>query len=80
MPGKNLIENIGWHGTHSSGINKYCELKANEDFVIKNEPKFVLANREFDLYHFKNHINKTLGNTPFFKRIIRKGLKVMGLR
>jgi hypothetical protein len=87
VPAKNLIENIGLSGTHSSGINKYCELKAEEDFIIKNEPEFVLANREFDLYHFKNHISKTMRQPSFYKtifglpgRIIRKGLKIAGLR
>ena len=80
VPGKNLIENIGLCGTHSSGKNEFCGLKAHEDFIIKNEPKFVLANRKFDLYHFKHHINNTLGKSPLYKRIIRKGLKIMGLR
>lgn len=80
VPGKNLIENIGLFGTHSSGKNKSCELKAHEYFSIKNEPKFVLANREFDLYHFKHKIIKILGKSPLYKRIIRKGFKIIGLR
>jgi hypothetical protein len=80
VPAKNLIENIGLVGTHSSGINKSCDLKASEDFSIKNEPKFITANREFDKYHFKNHIVKIFAKTPLYKRVIRKGRKILKLR
>ncbi|HRR19649.1 MAG TPA: hypothetical protein P5332_11440 [Ignavibacteriales bacterium] len=77
VPAKNLIENIGIEGTHSKGKNKYCNLKSHEDFAIINEPKFVLANRKFDAYHFKNHIYKNLKKRNIIDRIINKILKVI---
>jgi hypothetical protein len=80
VPAKNLIENIGVYGTHSSGKNKYFDLKAVENFIIKKEPKFVLANREFDYYHFNHHIVKIFGKISIFKRIIRKSLKIIRKR
>jgi len=80
VPAKNLIENIGLYGAHSSGYSKYCELKATYDFMIKNEPNFILANREFDYYHFKQHIVKIFGRIPLYKRVINKGLRMIGLK
>jgi hypothetical protein len=71
IPAKNLIENIGYMGTHSSKKNSYHELKANEDFSIAREPMFVLANREYDLHHFEHHIMKIFGQPPLYKRILK---------
>lgn len=79
VPAKNLIKNIGYYGTHTSKPNQFTALEANEEFIISREPKFVLANREFDKYHFNNHIIKILGG-PLYKRIIRICLKKLGLR
>ncbi len=80
IPAKNLAEHIGFIGTHDHGKTPADRIKLNDNFSIKQEPIFVLANREYDLYHFKHYIVKILGKSPLYKRIIRKGLKIIGLR
>ena len=79
VPAKNLVKNIGFYGTHTSKPNKYTDLEADDNYEIRKEPKFVLANRNFDLYHFKHHIVKILGG-PLYKRILRNWLKKIGLK
>jgi len=80
VPAKNLIENIGLFGTHSSGFNIHCNLKADENFIIKKEPIFILANRKFDFYHFKKHIYKNLRISPAYRKYIRKLLIILKLK
>lgn len=79
VPAKNLIQNIGYYGTHTSKPNKYTALIAHEDFSIKNEPKFILANRDFDLYHFKHHIIYITGG-PWYRQFIRNFLKLIRIK
>lgn len=71
VPAKNLIENIGYIGTHYSGKSHEHTIKAIEDFKIKNEPKFIQANREYDYYYFKH----TIKFPSLYKRAIRKLLR-----
>ena len=80
VPAKNLIENIGYVGTHSIGKNKTHELKASDDFKIEKEPSFIIANKEYEKLHFDTHIKKIMGKRPLHKRIINKCLKIIGLR
>ena len=80
VPAKNLIKNIGLFGTHSSGYNKSCDLEAFEDYKITKEPKFILANRKFDRYHFEKKMKQAYKLKPLYKRIIHKILRIMGLK
>ncbi len=80
VPAKNLIENIGYFGVHYSGKKKCQELKAYERFSIRKEPQFVMINKNYELLHFKNHIKKIHGKRPLHKRILNKGLKMLGLK
>lgn len=79
VPAKNLVEHIGIIGTHYSGKVTPITLKVTENFTIEREPKFVVANRAYDQFHFERHIIKIFGG-PLYKRIIRNWLKKMGLK
>jgi GR25 family glycosyltransferase involved in LPS biosynthesis len=80
IPKKNLIQNIGYIGVHSNGKpTKTHLLSAAEDFTFDKEPLFVLPNREYELFHFKHHVQTMLGILPLYKRAINKGLKLLGL-
>jgi hypothetical protein len=76
-PSKNLIHNIGAIGVHSTGQLECHTLLASEDYKIEKEPKFVLANREYDLMHFKTHINP---KKSFILRAINKVLRLMQIK
>lgn len=80
VPSKNLIENIGYIGTHSSKKSKSHFLLADEDYTINNEPHLVLTNNNYERYHFDNHIKKIWGKAPLYKRIINRVLKITKLR
>jgi hypothetical protein len=79
IPAKNLIENIGYVGTHYSGKTKHNILKASEEFKIHNEPFWVTTNRDYDWLHFKKHIKKVHSKPSFCKRAYRKVLRIIGL-
>ena len=80
VPAKNLTKHIGYEGTHfSSGVKNY-ELDVCENFHINKEPMFVIADREYDLFHFKNYIKKIFTKKPLIKRILHKVLKIAGNR
>jgi len=74
-PSKNLIQNIGDYGTHSNGQLKCHTLEASDDFSVNSEPVFILANREYDLMHFKSHI---LNSTSFILRALKKIIRIFG--
>lgn len=80
VPAKNLIENIGYVGTHSIGKNKTHKLKASDNFKIEKEPSFIIANKEYEQLHFDTHIKKIMGTASIYKRVINKCLKIIGLR
>ncbi len=67
VPSKNLICNIGSaSGAHSSG--PYIQDIPSEEMTsFEKHPKFVIAYKEFDEYHYKNHIHKSI-----IKRIFSK--------
>lgn len=56
-PTKNLINYIGFEGTHSFGYRR-TEPKFHDDFKINKEPLFVLPQKDYELYHFKKHTNR----------------------
>jgi len=76
-PSKNLIENIGYIGTHSNTIQKYHSLKASEAYVVQREPSLVIANREYDLMHFKSHMYYPISLIP---KAINKLLRILGIK
>jgi hypothetical protein len=80
IPKRNLVEHIGLIGTHYNQPLKPDRLEVTENFIIKKEPTFVLADRNYDYFHFKNHIKKIMGRPPFLVRVYNKTLKTIGLR
>jgi hypothetical protein len=70
IPSKNLIENIGVIGSHSSNMLKCHTLKAADNYKIEKEPKYVLSNRVYDLMHFNAIIKKE--NQNIILKIIKK--------
>jgi hypothetical protein len=78
VPAKNLIENIGYVGTHSTKINEFTSMKAEENFKVERHPRFVAANREYEKLHFDTHIRKIMGDIPLMQRILRKIKKIAG--
>jgi hypothetical protein len=76
VPAKNLIENIGYIGTHSKKINKFTSMKAVEKFVVQKHPKFILVNNEYEKLHFNKHIKKIFASKTILSKIKNKGLKL----
>jgi len=73
VPAKNLIKNIGLYGVHSSGTKSFVHnLEMCESFSFDKEPLFVLPNRKYDYYHYKNHMKKIMGKAPIYRRVISK--------
>lgn len=70
VPRINLIKNIGYIGTYSNTEYKY-DVDLNANFIVTNEPLSVLCNTQYDIYHFKNHINKKTKRYLFI-RVYRK--------
>lgn len=54
IPARNLIENIGYEGTHFSGQTSWLKLQAATEFAIVNEPLYILPNRNYDAYHTRH--------------------------
>jgi hypothetical protein len=69
VPAKNLIQNIGEFGTHSSGHQATFDLQAEELPDELHHPMYVLPNREYENMHFHNHIHVV---TPLYKRIYHR--------
>lgn len=74
IPKYNLIHNIGLGGTHNKRKVNY-RINLQDDFIVSNEPTFIVCNNLYDNYHFKNHINRK----KITKKRVRKFLlKVIG--
>jgi len=71
VPSHNLIHNIGYVGTHSDAIVN-TDMSAEEMPDNLRHPHFVMVNREYELFHYKNHINK---RTSIFVRAWRKMIR-----
>lgn len=69
VPARNLIQNIGELGTHSSGHHKAFELLSEELPSILRHPLYVIPCRDYDCMHFHNHIHV---HHPLYKRIYNK--------
>ncbi|MBN2779203.1 MAG: nucleotide-diphospho-sugar transferase [Bacteroidales bacterium] len=72
IPSENLVENIGYEGTHFMVKTKILTLKASSNYQIKKEPRVVLPNREYERYHFYRDVKRRL--TAF---ILSRLLKVL---
>jgi hypothetical protein len=72
VPRKNLIENVGWNGTHNRYKTISHTLQAYTEFELINEPKFVVLNREYELFHFKRHMRMVWGVTPIYRKIFNR--------
>jgi hypothetical protein len=73
VPAKNMIKNVGLYGVHSSGTRTFVhKLEICESFSFDKEPLFVLPNRKYDYYHYKNHMKKIIGKAPIYRRVISK--------
>jgi hypothetical protein len=75
VPSQNLIENIGYYGIHTKGKTKSHALLASETYEFKKEPKFVVLNRAYEDYHYKNHIKK--GQVHILIRGFKKILRII---
>ncbi len=73
VPAVNLVENIGYDGTHFDGITKLQKLKSSNNYKITSEPNFVLPNRHYETYYFHKTILTKINNV--LMRVIRKILK-----
>lgn len=58
-PSKNLIQYIGFEGTHISD-KIHFEIKAIEDYTIKNEPTEICMISEFEKYAFQHRFKPTI--------------------
>ena len=56
-------------------MGKEYHVNLDDSLEIRNEPLFVLCNKQYDEYHFKNHIYKTRN---IIHRGIRKIRKIIG--
>jgi hypothetical protein len=61
VPSENLASNIGENSSrtednNSKALEHYYPSSTN--FHLKNHPNSVVWNREYDMFHFKNHIDK----------------------
>ena len=75
VPRVNLISNIGVYGLHAKGKSENHFREYDEKFVVKNHPKEITCNLEYDKYHFENYINKN--KKSLFKRIIKKMIRIL---
>jgi len=73
VPRKNLIRNIGYHGTHSKKQNEFHNRLIDETYKIVSHPDFLLCDINYDNYHFKNHWYK---KKTILNKIIRKTIKI----
>lgn len=76
IPAKNLVENIGYYGTHSFQKTHSHEINAETDFEIVKEPKYILPSRKIDAWHFQKHKLPQF-KTRLMKKIVRKLHKII---
>ena len=77
IPKVNLTTNIGIYGLHAKGKTEHHFRPYDEKFEVKKHPAIIECSTEYDKHHFKHYINK---NSQLHKRILRKAMKVIGLR
>lgn len=62
LPAKNLIENVGYEGTHFSGMTQALKLKSEQGFKIEKEPGIICLNRRFERNCFYKSIKSKFVN------------------
>lgn len=75
VPSQNLIHNVGSIGTHSTRQLKVHEIPKYESYKLVNEPQFVTPNAQYELFHFRNHINPPSSDKRAVLRIPRRALR-----
>lgn len=74
VPSHNLIHNIGNIGTHANSLVN-TDMPAEEMPEKLRHPKYVIVNREYDLYHFEHFLSKKSSFlTKTVGKIKREGL------
>ncbi|SHJ97398.1 hypothetical protein SAMN05444280_14422 [Tangfeifania diversioriginum] len=58
IPRVNLVSNIGVNGLHARGRTQYHFVEYDKNFTIKNHPKDVTCNIDYDKNHFDVYINR----------------------
>jgi len=76
IPKNNLISNIGIFGLHDRGKKEHHFRPVDKNYVVVNHPNKVERYVDYDVYHFRKYLNK---KTPFYKRIIRKALRILNI-
>ena len=73
IPAKNLIENIGYDGTHFSGITKAQKMKSESNYQIRKEPRCVLPNRNYEVFYFYQFMFAKVINvmTRLYRKFVR---------
>lgn len=77
IPRVNLSSNIGDVGLHSKGRTLEHFRPFDKTFKVKKHPVKVLRNSKYDMYHFKNHINK---RNNYIQRIFGKMLRILKVK
>lgn len=73
VPKNNLVKNIGYIGEHTSKKLDVHDFNISENFSIESHPAFIVPNREYDIYHFKNFITR---KKPLSYRIVNRMKKI----
>lgn len=77
VPRLNLTSNIGVYGLHSRGQTSGHFRPFDKDFVAAIHPNEIKQNIEYDIYHFKNHIDR---RPNLMKRAFGKILRILNLK
>ena len=77
IPKVHLSSNIGIEGLHSSGKTVSHFRAFDDDFKVTQHPIEVIRNKEYDNYHFKNHINR---KPSLIKRAYGKAKRIFKLK
>jgi hypothetical protein len=77
IPRVNLTSNIGIYGLHARGKTKHHYRPYDEDFIVKKHPKKIECLVDYDIYHFKTHINK---KASFYSRVIRRVFRFLTIK
>jgi hypothetical protein len=77
IPRVHLSSNIGVTGLHTKGQTKVHNRPFDKDFVAAIHPNEIKQNIEYDIYHFKNHIDR---RPNLMKRAFGKILRILNLK
>lgn len=77
IPRVHLSSNIGVDGLHSKGQTSAHYREFDDNFVATVHPKEIIQNREYDKYHFENHINR---RPSLIQRAFGKILRILKLK